>query len=139
MTDEPQANLEGDWRICELMSPRPTQPWTPETPTCPSDWWRWEDDISEWSPGKHPTTNIADAIKMEDKISEKCLEDEYVMALLGIIRPYVKEWGRAVIDPDTGYDGLIVGEETIFELIHATPLERCQAAEKVLGEGRTET
>ena len=65
-----------------------------------------------------PSTNIAQAFEMEEKIKERFREDDYTKALYFLT---------------TANDTSLVGG--YWNFLHATPSQRCQAALKVYGVG----
>lgn len=69
-------------------------------------------DWIEWT----PSTDISQAMMVEDKILERGLQDKYCFELSKIVTPVDKEdiWNQR------------------WYLIHATPQQRCQAALKAV-------
>lgn len=82
-----------------------------------------------------PARYIDDAIRMEDRIEELGLIDEYVEALCEVIA-YDKVWiypGTIEVDRyDRRGHGRMDAHKFIWLIAHATPKERCEAALKLL-------
>jgi hypothetical protein len=71
------------------------------------------EDIPDWEPAKEPVSNIEDVFKVERKIKDAGLSVNYIQML------------QKIVSKDKIFFGTCL---EIFELIHATPEQRCRAA-----------
>lgn len=136
--DEMQAGREMDALVAGLMETKPlarktyrqlekedTGEYSCWTISSPNEWWEinidWGtveknkiyDEVPEWEPAKEPSEDIAAAWAVEEKIKERGakMQVAYTTELI-----------------------LTVGSSWKFDLVHATPEQRCRAALKAVTE-----
>lgn len=76
--------------------------------------WTWINKRVEWAPVENYATDIAAAMKAEDRIAELGLQGRYVINLAKIVDPRIKQ------------DDAIM--TLWWNLVHASPDQRCRAA-----------
>ena len=97
----------------------------------PDNWWHWNVFAGQWLPARFPWHDISAAYEVEAKIRSDGLEELYSDYLAAICQVNCHELNDAKVTSEKP------ATHMLFNVIHATPLQRMQALVAVLNEKGT--